>query len=270
MLVGKPLVAFLIVWALRHSFAVALTVAAALAQIGEFSFILSAIGRDLGLLSHEVTNAVVAISILSIVLNALAFRTIGPIERWVAGRPRLRRLLDRPRLRASDDDARRPVHSGPGHRAVVVGYGPTGRTLTRLLRENAVEPTIIELNLDTVRTLRTEGVDAVYGDATRPETLLAAGVASAGSLLLTSAGMASSPEVIRAAREINPAIRVLARAASLRGLPPLQRAGADTIYSGEGEVALAFVEDILGRLGATAEQIDRERARAREELSGKG
>jgi CPA2 family monovalent cation:H+ antiporter-2 len=80
--------------------------------------------------------------------------------------------------------------------------------------------------------------------------------------------MAHSAEVIRAARELNPTIRVLARAAYLRDLPPLKNAGADTVYSGEGEVALAFIENILDTLGATPEQIDRERARAHAELSG--
>ena len=63
---------------------------------------------------------------------------------------------------------------------------------------------------------------------------------------------------------------MLARAAYLRDLSGLKAAGANTIYTGEGEVALAFIEDILGRLGATAEQIDRERARAHDELFGGG
>ena len=80
--------------------------------------------------------------------------------------------------------------------------------------------------------------------------------------------MANSTEVIRAAREVNPGIRVLARAMYLRDLPDLKHAGADTVFTGEGEVALAFVEDLISRLGATAEQIDRERARAHEELFG--
>jgi CPA2 family monovalent cation:H+ antiporter-2 len=78
--------------------------------------------------------------------------------------------------------------------------------------------------------------------------------------------MANSSEVIRAAREANPRIRVMARASYLRDLPELKDAGADTIFTGEGEVALAFVEDLLYRSGASAEQIDRERARAHEEL----
>jgi CPA2 family monovalent cation:H+ antiporter-2 len=124
------------------------------------------------------------------------------------------------------------------------------------------------LNIDTVRAIRDEGLDAVYGDATRPETLIEAGIESADNLILTSAGMANSTEVIRTARETNPSLRVLARASYLRDLGEIRDAGADTVYTGEGEVALAFVEDLLSRLGASAEQIDRERARAHNELFG--
>ncbi|HJR60643.1 MAG TPA: cation:proton antiporter [Vicinamibacterales bacterium] len=268
-LLGKPLVAMLIIWWMRFPFKVALTVAIALSQIGEFSFILSTIGRDLGILSAEATNTLVAASIVSIVLNPLLYRAIDPIDRWFAARPRLHRLVSRPaspgpRLDAHDQ----PRTADAAHRAVVIGAGPTGRTVIRLLKESEIEPTVIELNIDSVRALRQDGVDAIYGDATRPETLSSAGVADAGVLILTSAGMANSTEVIKTARDLNPDIRVLARGSYLRDLPALKSAGADTVYSGEGEVALAFIEDILERLGATPEQIDRERARAHDELFG--
>ena len=68
------------------------------------------------------------------------------------------------------------------HRAVLIGYGPTGRTVARMLKENGIEPTVIEINIDTVRELREMGADAVYGDATRPEILEEAGIADGGQL----------------------------------------------------------------------------------------
>lgn len=268
-LVGKPLVALLIVGAMKYPFRVALTVGIALAQIGEFSFILATMGRALGILTTDVTNALVATAIVSIVLNPLAYRTIGPIERWVSARPWLGRLLSRPRSIPSDLKGSRPDRTAdPSHRAVVIGYGPTGRTVVRLLRDNEIVPTVVELNMDAVRALRQDGVDAVYGDATRPDTLAAAGVAKADTLILGAAGMANSAEVIRTARELNPHMRVLARAPYLRDVATLKDAGAHTVYSGEGEVALAFIEEILDSLGATPEQIDRERERAHRELFG--
>jgi CPA2 family monovalent cation:H+ antiporter-2 len=266
-LIANPLIAFIVMWSMRQPFRTSLLVAVALAQIGEFSFILSTLGRDLGLLTSATTNVVVAASIGSILLNPVLYSTIEPIVRWVARRPALRRALERP-LRAKGEAAAETRRERRAHRAVLIGYGPTGRTVARMLQENGIEPTVIEINIETVRELRDKGVDAVYGDATRPETLKQAGIATADNLILTSAGMANSEEVIRAAREENPRVRVLARASYLRDLPTLKRAGADTVFTGEGEVGLAFVEEMLVRLGATAEQIDRERARAHHELFG--
>jgi CPA2 family monovalent cation:H+ antiporter-2 len=69
------------------------------------------------------------------------------------------------------------------------------------------------------------------------------------------------------ARELNPSVRILARATDLREATTLRAAGADVVVSGEGEVALAVTESILQRLGATPDQIDRERQRVRGELT---
>jgi len=267
-LVANPLSAFVIMWVMRQPIKSSLVVGVALAQIGEFSFILSRLGLELGLLTPEATNTIVAASIASIVLNPVLYRGIEPLSRWISRRPRLRLLLERPLVADGGPGGRMRRAEQRAHRAVLIGYGPTGRTVARMLKENGIEPTVVEINIDTVRELRQQGVDAVYGDAVRPETLIEAGIAGADNLILTSAGMANSAEVIRAAHDINPRIRVLARASYLRDLPALRGAGADSIFTGEGEVALAFVEDLLSRLGATAEQIDRERARAHEELFG--
>ena len=113
----------------------------------------------------------------------------------------------------------KPVESTPGepnpeadprYRAVVVGYGPVGSTLARAPADNGIEPTIIEMNLVTVRRLRSEGIHAVYGDAMHVDTLKQAGIEKAASLILTSSGMTGEEEVIRGA-ELNPNVRVLAQ-----------------------------------------------------------
>ena len=253
-LFAKPLVALVIVAALKYPVRVSLSVAVSLAQIGEFSFILASVGAELGLLTSATTNALVAAAIVSIVLNPVLYRAIRPIERWIVRHTRSAGPVAP--LSPRDDRLR----------AVVIGYGPTGRAVVRLLQDNQIVPTVVDLNLDTVRDLRTAGVHAVYGDATRPETLAEAGVAHAATLILTSGGMDHGAEVIRSAKAMNAELRVLARGAYLRDVPALRRAGADSIYSGEGEVALAFVQDIMEALGATPDQIDRQRARARSEV----
>jgi CPA2 family monovalent cation:H+ antiporter-2 len=154
------------------------------------------------------------------------------------------------------------------HQAVVIGYGPVGQTVSRLLRENDIRPTIIEMNLETVKRLRRDGTNAVYGDASHLDTLKSAGVESAGSLILSASGTRNSEEVIRRARELNPDVQVLARSTYVHEVAALRKAGAEVVIAGEAEIALALTETILVRLGATPEQIDNERRRVRDELLG--
>jgi monovalent cation:H+ antiporter-2, CPA2 family len=252
---GKPAAAFVIVKAFRQPTRVALSVAAALGQVGEFSFIVATLAAQLGVMDDAARNAIVCAAILSITLNPFLFRAIPAIDR------RLRpgggsRPPDAPGARVEGES-----------RAVVVGYGPVGRTVVRLLRENEVRCTVVELNIDTVRALRDEGLEAVHGDATHEDVLRAAGVAAAQTLVISISGLPGAGESVRVARQLNPRLLVLARVDYLRAAPALRAAGADEVFSGEGEVALAFAGAILGRIGATPEQVDRERARVHSELS---
>ena len=257
-LVGKPLAALAIVAIFGYPVEVALSVAVALAQIGEFSFMVANLGSQLGVLPPAVTNVVIAAAIVSITLNPLLFRALGPVQR---------RLSRRIRAVALATPEPRERRAPPSHRAVVVGYGPVGRTVTRLMRENEITPTVIDMNVDTVRDLRAAGIDAIYGDATHPGTLTAAGMAHANNFIVSVAELPGLRAAFKVARELNPSVQILARANYLRDVPALRSAGADVVVSGEGEVALSFTEAILGRLGATPEQIDRERARVHAELA---
>jgi CPA2 family monovalent cation:H+ antiporter-2 len=269
-LLGKPVAALAIVLALRHPLRVALAVAVALAQVGEFSFLLANLGRGLGILSDRANDVIVAAAIVSISLNPILYRLVDPLDRLARRSPALPRwLTGRPRAVPPGGPPTGPPPEAAAHgRAIVVGYGPVGRTLVRLLQENDIGATVVELNLDTVRRLRRHGLRAVYGDATHKATAVEAGAERAAVLILSTAGMHGSEEAVRVAREVNPRIRVFARANYLREVPALRRAGADAVFAGEGEVALAMTEYVLRRLGAGGEQIDRERERIRTELFG--
>jgi CPA2 family monovalent cation:H+ antiporter-2 len=262
---GKPLVGAGVLALMRYPIRTVLLVPASLAQIGEFSFILARLGSDLELLPESAMNIVVAVSIASIVINPVVARIIPPAEQWLTRRRLLRSAG------ATDEHGERGASSSlqPEDRAIVVGYGPTGRTVTRLLRENRIAPTVIELNMDSVRALHQEGISAVYGDARDPNTLIVAGARYAATLIVSGAD-SGAPETIRAAREMNPSLHVFARGAYLRDVPKLRSAGAEQVFSGEGEVALAMTEAVLRRLGATSEQVDRERERVHDELFGPG
>jgi CPA2 family monovalent cation:H+ antiporter-2 len=192
----------------------------------------------------------------------------APAEAWLKSNPRLWRLLNRRKAAPDSAPTNTPLDPLPAHRAIVVGYGPIGRLVARILRDRGVSPVIIELNVDTFRRLRESGVEAVYGDAASPEVLEQAGVDKASSLILSASGSTANQEAVRVARSLNPDIHIVARADYLSDSQSLHNAGADDIFTGEGEVALAIAGNILHRLGATPEQVEEDRERIRIKLTG--
>jgi monovalent cation:H+ antiporter-2, CPA2 family len=249
---GKSLIAFVVVRLLRHPPKTALSVAVALAQIGEFSFIVGNTGVMLGVLPERANQALVATAILSITLNPMLYRLVEPLSRRLrAGARATASISDR-----GPDDA---------HRAIVIGYGPIGQTVTQLLTDDGIHTTVIELNHETVNTLTRQGISAIHGDAAQLEILEQAGVAHASSLVFAASG--TPPEaVVHLAKTLNPKLRILARANYLKETQAARAAGADVVVSAEGEVALAMAEHLLRDLGATPEQIDRAREKVRERL----
>ena len=240
-LFGKPLAAALTVRLLGKPWDLAIPVGAAFSQVGEFSFILGVLARQLGLLSEAGWDALVIASILSIALNPVLYGW----ARKVSSRGGASVLPSTPEAQEVDPQ-----------RCVMVGYGPVGRTVHRILADWGATVTVVELSLETVRKLRAEEVSAVYGDALKPGILEEAGLASAGTLILT-AELEDAVELVKAARGVNPKLRVLARTGHLRELPALRKAGA-TVVVGEAEVAVALAKaSMLGNeagLNAFAEQ----------------
>lgn len=259
-LVAKPLAALAAVVWLGHPLRTGIAVGLSLGQIGEFSFILAALGRELNVLPEPALQTLVGTALLSMTLNPFMMGTTTAWERLV-------RRLGKGRFPSTTTSLQPPAaESDPDLRAVVIGYGPVGQSLTHLLRVNGIEPTVIELNHETVRKLQRAGIQAVYGDADRREVLESAGVAGARGLIVSAPGLENIHEIIRHARELNPGIRILARTRFAGDAAALVAAGATAAVADESEVALGCIELVLRELGATAEQIDRERDRVRAEL----
>jgi CPA2 family monovalent cation:H+ antiporter-2 len=190
----------------------------------------------------------VAASIISIALNP-------SIYRWA-------RRLAVPPLELAPAAAGAHAIIDP-NRCILVGYGPVGRTVHRLLADRGTAVTVIDLNLQTVRELQAAGVSAIYGDVLRTGTLDDAGIATAGSLIL-SADVEDAAEIVRQVRLLNPDLRVLARCAHLRDAVALRRAGASVVV-GEAEVGVALAEAVTAgdRLDPVAAAAQREALRSR-------
>jgi len=250
-IVVKPMAALLTVRVLGQPMPTAIPVGAAFSQVGEFSFILGTVALGLGLINDDGWNALVAASIISIALNPYIYR-------WA------RRLASaRSAWPIPVNASRRPAINA--HQCILVGYGPVGKIVHRLLMERGAEITVIDLNLDTIRQLRDAGHAALYGDVLRPGTLVEAGIETAGSLIL-SADVEDAAEIISRARLLNPELRVLVRCAHLRDAPALRRAGAAVVAAGEAEVGVALAEAVTAADQVVCEDVANNREAIRRSL----
>jgi len=263
---ATPLTAFLIIWSLRYSVRTAITVALALTQIGEFSFLLANEAMARGLLSADAQGLLVACALISIAANPPLFRAITRLEKWLRRKERIWRILSQ---RASykelmlhkEEQLRLSV---PGQkpvtksRAVIVGYGPVGQTASRILKNFDIPLLIIDLNLDTVRNLIESGQAAIYGDASQRDILKAAGVQKADYLLVTIPDILARTTVIVTARELNPEIHVFTRARYLKEQAWLEEMGATDICIEEAETAIGCAILLLREVGADGNRIQKE------------
>ncbi|MDY3555893.1 cation:proton antiporter [Gemmata sp. JC717] len=262
-LLVKPLIALVIVAALGHSVRTALTVALGLAQIGEFSFILSDLARKHGLMTDDGHSLLVGAAIISITINPVLFRSIDSVERWLQRRPRLwARLNARAERRVGSanaavaDDVARGT-AGGDRRAVVVGFGPVGKTVDRLLRDAGLTTVVIDTNMDTVAELRRQGQTAVFGDAAREAILESAGVAQASHLVLTLPHSADRAGVVAVARNLNPRMKIFVRAHYLRERGDLEQVGATAAIFEEAEAAVSLARLVLADAGAGRDSIEK-------------
>lgn len=254
-LIVKPIAAMLIVLLGGHSLKTALTVAGGLAQIGEFSFIVGEMAKSLGLIPGAGHDVLVAGAIISISLNPLIFRRTLALEPWLMNHPLLAKWLAarEAKLGARVNELTAQRTEDPG--AIVVGYGPVGQTVTRLLSEFGINPMIIDTNVDAVLELQQRGQQAIYGDASRSNILHAAGITSSAYLVVTVPKAEMTLRIIQAAREAAPLVRILARAEYINQHDSFAQAGAAIIRDDEAESAAALAEALLQDIDVPSEKV---------------
>ncbi|MGE0874999.1 MAG: YbaL family putative K(+) efflux transporter [Burkholderiales bacterium] len=246
-IVGKSLAAFLIVLAFRYPLNTALTVSASLAQIGEFSFILVALGVSLNVLPPEGQSLVLAGALISIALNPLVFTAIEPLQRWIRARSALARRLEHPDDPYAELPTSVPQEQLSGH-VIVVGYGRVGSRICAALRQRGRHVVVAERNRETVERLRDEGVAAVAGDAAEPAVLIQAHVVRARMLVIATPDTVGVRRMLETARTLNPAIEVVLRTHSDEEAALLEKAQAGRVFMGEHELALGMTRYVLERL----------------------
>ena len=251
---GKGLTAMAIVAGLGYPLRTGLTVAAGLAQVGEFSFILAEVGRQLGLLPEQGQSIILATAILSITLNPLLFRAVDPVEEWMWRRPRLAGLLERRNgaLSRPPED----THDVPrrGH-AVLCGFGDVGRRLADVLDRRGFGYVVIDQDRRQIEELRGRGVTALYGDPGNPVFLEHAGVAQASVVVVTVADPPVTRHIVEEARRRNPRVDIVARAQSQAEWTYLREHEVDDVVLGEREVAAEMTRYTLHRFGVVGAEL---------------
>jgi len=244
--VGKSVAACALVLLLRYPLNTALTVSASLAQIGEFSFILAALGAHLGLLPAEGQSLLLAGAIMSIATNPLWFTLIAPLEKWLSEHSSFARGLA---LR-EDPLAELPMSTEArflSNQVVLVGFGRIGRRIAAELTANAIPFVVAEHNRELVEKLRAEGMAAVWGDAAEPVVLVQAHVAEARLLVVTTPDAINARQMIETARTLNPSIETVIRSHNEEEAGRLRGETAATVFIGDHELARAMARHVVQR-----------------------
>jgi CPA2 family monovalent cation:H+ antiporter-2 len=245
--VGKSVAAFLLVILLRYPAKTALMVSASLAQIGEFSFILAALGLSLKLMPAEGQSLILAGAIISIAVNPVVFKVTGPLERWLSKNATLAAKFERP----ADPLAELPMSVPHEHlrgQVVLVGYGRVGRRIAEVLKKHGIPFVVAEQNREVVDQLRKDGINAVAGNAGEPAVLIQAHIAHASMLVIATPDTFHVRAMIETARALNPNIKTVVRTHSDAEAELLRSERAGQIFMGEQELAKGMTEYVLANV----------------------
>ena len=269
--IGKSVAAFVIVRVFRHPVPTALLIAASLAQIGEFSFILAELGVKFGVLPEAGRDLILGGAILSIVLNPVALAAFG----------RLRPLLERsaPAGAAAEEAppaglvgaADAPPAPEPatlaepavptslsGH-VVLIGFGRVGSLIGAALQAAGRPFLVIEDADQPMAKLREAGIETIVGNAAAPEILALANLPAARQLAVAVPNAFEAGQIVAQARAANPGIAIVARAHSDAEVEHLRSLGADAVIMGEREIARGMADALASERQAEAEILAPER-----------
>ena len=246
-LFGKSLAAFVLVLALRYPINTAVTVSASLAQIGEFSFILAALGMQLELLPELGQNLILAGAIISIAVNPLMFSLASPLEKWLQARPELARKLERPAdpLAELPMETEREKLSG---QVVLVGFGRVGRRIADDLVARGVHFVVAEQNREVVEQLRGRGIPAVAGNAAEPAVLIQAHITHAALLVIATPDTFHVRRMVEIARMLNPSVKVVVRSHNEGEAALLREETGGKVFVGEQELAASMTRHVMETL----------------------
>ncbi len=253
-MLGNAAAALAVVVALRYPLKTALSIAASLGQIGEFSIILAGLGVSLGLLPAEGMSLVLAGVLISIAANSFLLAGVEPLRRWVLQRSELARRLDQ----RPDPFAELPMSTERKYlegQVVLVGYGRVGRRIAKALDVRAIPYVVVEQNRELVEELRKAQMASVSGNAADPEVLVQAHIARAAMLVIATPDAVNVRHVADIARTLNPGIEIVLRTHGEVESQLLRNDSVGTVFFGEEELAKGMTAHVLQRFAPRDESV---------------
>lgn len=208
----------------------------ALAQIGEFSFVLAETGRQVQLFSHDRYQLFLAAAVVTMALTPFL----------IGGGPRLAHLITR--LGNLDQLGTEPQVPHLTDHVIVAGYGFNGKNLATVLRDLAIPYIVLEMNPETVRVQRRLGEPIEYGDCTRPAVLHHVGIETARVLVVAISDPASTRRTVQIGRQLNAKIRIVVRTRYQSEIAELYALGADQVIPEDFETSVEVFARVLGEL----------------------
>jgi CPA2 family monovalent cation:H+ antiporter-2 len=216
----------------------ALTIAASLAQIGEFSFVLASLGLSLRILPQDASDLILAGALLSIMVGPVLFKILDRMHR------RQDRHLDaHPSASQPADDYQ--IDPGIDAHAIIVGFGRVGSHLSTLLRERGVPLVVIEEDAESVERARKAGFPAVRGNVADERVMHEAAPERAKLVVFAIPHTLEAGEAIARLKLLSPELTVLARAHSDTEVKHLLAHGADATVLAERELAYSLAEMVM-------------------------
>lgn len=226
---GKSIAAYLIVRIFGHTKRTALTISASLAQIGEFAFILAALGKVLGVFPNEAYSLILAGAIISIVINPFIFNLV---EHYLSKTETIVDKIIDP-IAVINQQIPENLHD----HAILVGHGRLGSTIARQLKSRNIPFVAVDNSLTLIEQLRNDDIIAVFGNASKPETLELAQLKTAKWLIISTPNGYEAGEICSQAREARPDLAIYVRAFYDDEAEYIAEHGATGVITGEEEIA---------------------------------
>lgn len=259
-MIGKSLTAFCLVHFLRYPLHTSLNVGAALAQIGEFSFILAAQGIAHGMTDQKMLSMVVASAILSIALNPLMFAMIPYVRRFSVryfAWARAAAMLTDPYSVLPKETSRRMLMG----QTILVGSGSVTRSVAKRLATDDVPFVCISEDKSFAEELREQKHAVISGDAADPMVLVQGHIVTAAQLMVIDIDPVKTLKIVEMAKQLNPELNIMARAGSRDEVEHLKQEGIANVYLDSESISEVLTGNILDYYKKDEEQDGQDKAR---------